>query len=77
MPIREVRVPSRRDSLRIAQRFNAGLSGTEGSVPKGRLNSGPERFHPAAPSGRIGLTMGPPALKRRAMCDDENDETNW
>src|SRR5216117_854584 len=29
---------SRRDTLKIAQRFNAGFNGRRGKVPKGRLN---------------------------------------
>ena len=58
---------SRRDILRIAQRFNAGFRGTQGRVPKGRLNSCHKYFQSAVPSGLIQLTLGLPALKRRAI----------
>ncbi len=63
----EAAVVSRRDILRIAQRFNAGYRGIQRRVPKGRLNSRHNNFQSAVPSGLIQLTMGLPALKRRAI----------
>ena len=58
---------SRRDIVRIAQRFNAGFGRGQGCVPKGRLNQHREDSGSAVPSGLSHLTTEFPALKRRAI----------
>ena len=59
---------SRRDSVKIARRFNAGNDGPEGSVPKGRLKSCVEASGDSSvPSGLVPVGSCHPALKRRAI----------
>ncbi len=54
---------SRRDILRIAQRFNAGSRERRCRVPKARLSSCHNYFPSAVPSGLIQLTMDSPGVK--------------
>ena len=54
--------------LRIARRFNAGDSGSDHKVPKGRLNASTILGSPIQPSLRDSGRRPPfPALKRRAI----------
>ena len=60
------REASRRDIVRIARRFNAGVSRIESRVPKGRLNES-QFTDLSRPFGTHEFRVQFPALKRRAI----------
>ncbi len=53
--------------MKIAQRFNAGMYATSGTVPKGRLKNGNDRFTFSRLFGTRIQSPTIPALKRRAI----------
>ena len=69
MPFGNSKSLSRRDMLRIAQRFSVGLSRRDEQVPKGRLSEVRSERLSAVPSGRGLPPRGSPTLKRWAIVE--------
>ena len=69
MPFGNSDLSSRRDWTTIARRFNAGMPGNRGQVPKGPLKTNPKIAFSIVPSGLTSLAVPFPALKRRAIIE--------